>query len=263
MRRACESTEPLLSSTLMQQYPPPMQTFQPQPVSLPLVRPPAHTRGSSKTYPAPCIKYPGATSTRSVWGGSTVENSDSDDETVAAFTTTSIASSQSRAPGNKPKQQRRVASWVNDTSHYSSKFKSPFVPPSGTTNKTASSSGRTHRNTDHHASNDHRGKERELPPIWVPRHPVQQPLRHTVSQPVILQQPAAPYHPPQPIQYVQPPQAVWMPAHPPPQAVMRANEQVQFVLPPRTITVAHAPHGISKAKSAKGPSHSHLRKRNH
>ncbi|KAF7350596.1 hypothetical protein MSAN_01619700 [Mycena sanguinolenta] len=205
----------------MQQYPP-AQTFQPRPqpiVGLPLVRPPANTRGSSKTYPAPCIKYTNPTSTRAVRGDSTVESSDSDEETVAAFTTTSIASSHSRAPGNKPKQQRRVMNWVNDTSHYSSKFKSPFVPPSGSTNKPASSSAHTHRSADHHSSHDHRGKERELPPVWVPRQTAQHPPRHAVSQPVVLQQPvvqqpAVQYPPPQPMQYVQPPQAVWMPAPP-------------------------------------------------
>ncbi|KAJ7263614.1 hypothetical protein B0H12DRAFT_1103177 [Mycena haematopus] len=234
----------------MQQYPSQTQMLQPPPQRGNQARPQAHTQRSSKTYPAPCIKYTDARSTSSVWGGSTIQDSDdsdNDDETVAAFTTTSIASSHSRAPGNNAKQQRRVTSWVDDTSHYSSKFKSPFVPPSGMTSKVSSSSAHTYKKTDHHPSNnDHRGREREPPPIWVPRHTVPGPLRHAASQPVFFQQPPVQYPPPQPVHYAQPPPAMWMPASPPPQGVMRTNGHVQFVPPPRTITVAHVVSSTSK-----------------
>ncbi|KAJ7841608.1 hypothetical protein B0H14DRAFT_2782577 [Mycena olivaceomarginata] len=225
----------------MQRYPP-LYKPAPQPV---IPAPHAHTQRSTKTYPAPCIKYPAAGPTRSVWGDA-IEDSDSDDDdrTVGAFTTTSIASSQSRAPGNKPKQQRRVRSWVDDTSHYTSEFKSPSVPAS------RAPSSAPHGKHHHHES--HRGhhgrpelREREPPPIWVPRHTVQQPLRQKASQPPLFQQAPVPYAPPQPVQYQ--PQVVWMPVHPPSAGPMRVNghHEIPFAPPPRAATV---PHGRLKGQ---------------
>lgn len=233
----------LLPYTLMQHYPPQAQMLQPAPQSV-NPWPQAPTKRRSTTYPAPCIKYTNTTawSTKSVRGDSTEESddeTDDDDETIAAFTTTSIASSQSRAPGNKPRQQRRVKNWVNDTSHHTSQFKSPFVPPTGTS-KASSSGSATHRKTDRHESSDHRDRktQREPPPIWIPRPTAPQPLRQTVSQPVLFQRPPI-YAPPPPMQYNQP-QVVWMPVHPPSQpGAMRGNGHVQFVPPPRTVSVTH------------------------
>ncbi|KAF7362771.1 hypothetical protein MVEN_00626800 [Mycena venus] len=191
----------------------------PQPVN---PWPQAPTQRPSRKYPAPCIKkYTAARSTSSVWGESTARQSDddSDDETVAAFTTTSIASSQSRAPGNKPKQQRRVKSWVNDTNHYTSEFKSPFVPA------TAMIIGAERGNRLRYGFLDPRCRS---PSGTQPLN-----LLFTSSPPVQY----APRQPP--IQYAQP-QVVWMPAQPPPQpGAMRGNGHVQFVPPPRTVAVPH------------------------
>ncbi|KAJ7905202.1 hypothetical protein B0H13DRAFT_2023291 [Mycena leptocephala] len=241
----------------MQQYPPPPpQRFHSAPHSANPAnswQPRTPNHRSHGKYPAPCIKYPAGGSTTSVWGGSTVRerdsDSDDDDETVAAF---SIASSQSRAPGNKPTQQRRVAHWVHDTKHYSSDFKSPFVPRSGTTNASSSVHGHGHQKSDRdrHESHNHHERKREPPPIWIPQpqHTAHHPLRHAVSQPVLAPQP--------PMQYAQP-QMVWMPAHPPPhQGPMTTNGHAQFLAPPRTVTVMHAPHGRSRTES-------HGRKRSH
>ncbi|KAK7058003.1 hypothetical protein R3P38DRAFT_3169503 [Favolaschia claudopus] len=250
----------------MQQYPPQPQTMQmiPPPRPQPGIHhrrysdAPAHPQRptQSKGYPAPCIKYNGtaATSTSSVWGDSTRdefsddEYEDDDDKTIAAF---SIASSQSRAPGNKPKQQRRVMSWVHNTSHYASEFRSPFngqnpsqtqsIPP--TAPPTAKSSGSGHRKHDRErreSSGSHHTQKREPPPIWIPRP--DGPRKRTMSQPAIYQQP--PHSAPVQVQYVpapavqQPgPGPIYVAAPPQPQMVWgppppsRSNVQVQYVAP--------------------------------
>ncbi|KAJ7652888.1 hypothetical protein B0H17DRAFT_404268 [Mycena rosella] len=128
----------------------------------------------------------GGHSTSPVWGPA--NDSDSDCDTIAAHTSTSIASSQSRAPGNKPSQQRRVQHWVHTTTHHAPEFRSPFAP----------AKSKTH---SHHGS---KAKKEPLP-VWTHQRPPQPPLRHAMSQPVMVQQPP---------QYAQP-QMVWMPASAP------------------------------------------------
>jgi hypothetical protein len=172
----------------MQQYP------HPYPQNVPAA--PALHRTQRKL--APAIKFTGARSTSSVWGGSTVypdRYDDDDNDTVAAY---SIASSQSRMPGNRPLQQRRVEHWVKDTKDHAPEFRSPFAPRSGETTPT-STSVRSKAHAHHH---HHHSSRREPPPVWVPQQPMQ-------SQPVLGMQ--AP-----PVQYTQPqyaqPQVVWVPA---------------------------------------------------
>ncbi|KAJ6592471.1 hypothetical protein B0H19DRAFT_1055192 [Mycena capillaripes] len=229
----------------MQQYPPPpMQSFYPasQPVQS---YPQAPPQRPSRKYPAPCIKYPPGhrRSTSAVWGGSThqrIENDsddDSDDETVGPVTTTSIASSRSRAPGNKPTQHRRVVDWVHDTSHHSSKFKSPFVPRTATSIAHSSVPRSTERHVEFNGHRANLTTSREPPPIWVPQQTAHRPLTHAVSQPILFQ----PQQPP--MQYTQSvPPMMWTvpaPAPPPPQGPMRGNGHVQFVAPPRTVIQAN------------------------
>ncbi|KAJ6473425.1 hypothetical protein C8R47DRAFT_1145471 [Mycena vitilis] len=161
--------------------------------------PPHHVakqRPSGK-YPAPCIKYPTAYSTRATRGAPTVREYESDDnEPVGAGTTTSIASSKSRVPGNSLKQHRRVKDWVADTSQQASRFKSPFVPRSGA--RHAHSSANANRKSDRRERHDSSMvAKRKLPLIWISQQPAHWPLRHAISQPVLFQQSPAQYFQPQ------------------------------------------------------------------
>ncbi|KAJ7628250.1 hypothetical protein DFH06DRAFT_1226619 [Mycena polygramma] len=187
------------------------------------------TQRPSGKYPAPCIKYPTAYSTRATRGAPTVREYESDDdETVGAGTTTSIASSKSRAPGNTLKQHRRVKDWVADTSQQAPKFKSPFVPRSGTshTHSSANSNRKSDRRERHDSS---MVAKREPPPIWIPQQPAHRPVRHADSQPALFQQ--------SPAQYFQP--QGWTPTAPPPiyaPARGNINGHVRFDVSPSTVT---------------------------
>ncbi|KAJ7021949.1 hypothetical protein C8F04DRAFT_154481 [Mycena alexandri] len=237
-----------------------MQYHPPFPSTQPIHPPPqwhpanpslyAAPQKSHRTYPASSLKRTGANSTSSVWGGSTVQaidsDSDSDDETIAAFTTTSIASSKSLAPGNKPHQQRRVAHWLQTTSQYKPDFK-----PSSSKSRHSSAG---HKSEKHHRhEHQHGAPRRELPPVWVPHHTV------PVQQHSPFLQPTVPNPPPQ---YApqQPRAPVWVPGPPPPQmhGGMRTEGYVPYVPAPRTVVV-HASHGHSSSKTEKGKG----RKRSH
>ncbi|KAJ7122114.1 hypothetical protein C8R44DRAFT_785719 [Mycena epipterygia] len=187
-------------------------------------------------------KYTTADSTRSVWGGSTV--ADSDNGTVTAQTTSSVASSRSLAPGNKPAQQRRVAHWVHTTNHHTAEFKSPFVPRSRDTTPTPIASS---AKSNHH----HRSGRKEPPPVWVPQSTVQHPVQRAVSQPIVGMQ--------QPYQYPQP-QMVWIsaPAMPVPAVQPQMNlgmgmrSNPIFAVPSRTSTaVVYNGGGNSKGDGRK------------
>ncbi|KAJ7511450.1 hypothetical protein B0H11DRAFT_1955147 [Mycena galericulata] len=233
----------------MQRSPPPIYAYRP-----PLYAPNPNVNPNSIANPPPppprpqkflrsALKRTAGESTASVWGGSTVNDNYADTEVGTVGTSTSIASFQTRAPGNKPTQQHRVVNWVHDTGQHAPHFKSAFDPP------------RTSHASSHHTQSAVRNKphvtqsgKKEPPPVWIPQTTPTAPqvLRHSVSQPVIQYQQQPP--PPQQPQYVQPPM-FWVP---PP----RTHVPVNFVPPPGSVA---AKHGRSKTEERK----SHGRKRSY
>ncbi|KAJ7137388.1 hypothetical protein C8R43DRAFT_1238917 [Mycena crocata] len=236
----------------MQQYSPPTHRPVPPPIYAPAPAntvtwanfPPQRPQNTQKPLRSAMKK---SSSTRTVWGGSTVNDWD-DSATITGQTTTSIASSQSRAPGNEPSTQRRVEHWVDDTKHHTSDFRDPFAP------KTAYS---TPSSTGTKAPHSHRAeprRERELPPVWVPREslPASQLQTYPSSQPLVPMQQ----------QYAQP-QLLWVPAPAAAPPMSTSPSQGYFVAPPGASTVGHAAHGHSKSTSS-GKGHGHgSRKRSH
>ncbi|KAJ7070447.1 hypothetical protein B0H15DRAFT_870482 [Mycena belliarum] len=165
----------------MQQYPPPLYAPPHPPTAAPHRFHDRPLRSSMR-------------STRATWGGSMREaSSDDDNDTITGQTTTSIASSRSRAPGNGPAQQRRVEHWLHDTGHHAPEFRSPF---SSATAPSTSSRPHNPLHVDQDHSHDHtrshkphrHGGRREPPPIWVPQpqqgiKPGPQPMRGMPMQP--------------------------------------------------------------------------------
>ncbi|KAJ7734371.1 hypothetical protein DFH07DRAFT_844919, partial [Mycena maculata] len=193
----------LLLTTTMQRHPHPVQQSHLPPLYAPnpnANRNPPTQRAHAKPL-RPAIKYPVGWSTNSVWGGSTApdRDADSDTDTVRGTigTSASVASSQSRAPGNEPAQERRVVNWVHDTGHHAPHFKSPFTAHTGTSYSYTSthhthSSGRSKAPSSHHRHSE----KRPLPPVWVPRPAAPPVMQRAVSQPALQYQQQPPQAPP-------------------------------------------------------------------